>query len=266
MLELAERLGSRDARDRPLRPRARRRRRAGGRHGHAAVEGRARRDQGPELRALGALARVARAAALSAWRDAQARRFASSRGRPASWSRAGPTHRTCAFWPAPASRPSSSATAAWEAGPARSYDSDGRTLGRHDGAHGFTVGQRHGLGIGGGAPLYVLATDAHANTVTVGAREQLLTHTIGVREMTLHRDGSCVDAVQAALPRQAGGLPSERLAAAGAARASDGRSRAAPRAHGGRPAGLPVRRRADRRSRHDRRVALPPAGRCGGPG
>ncbi len=74
--------------------------------------------------------------------------------------------------------------------------SDGRTLGRHDGAHGFTVGQRRGLGIGGGAPLFVLATDAHANTVTVGAREQLLTHTIGVREMTLHRDGSCVDAVK----------------------------------------------------------------------
>ena len=39
-------------------------------------------------------------------------------------------------------------------------------LGEHRGAHRFTVGQRRGLGIGGGTPLYVLATDADANTVT----------------------------------------------------------------------------------------------------
>ena len=44
----------------------------------------------------------------------------------------------------------------------------GRPRRRH---HHFTVGQRRGLGVGGaGEPLYVLATDARANTVTVGAR------------------------------------------------------------------------------------------------
>ena len=37
--------------------------------------------------------------------------------------------------------------------------SPGEVLGEHAGAHTFTVGQRHGLGIGGGEPLYVLATD-----------------------------------------------------------------------------------------------------------
>ena len=36
---------------------------------------------------------------------------------------------------------------------------DGRTLGRHDGVHHFTVGQRKGLGIATGEPLYVIATD-----------------------------------------------------------------------------------------------------------
>ena len=51
-------------------------------------------------------------------------------------------------------------------------DQEGKVLGEHAGAHVFTVGQRHGLGIGGTAPLYVLATDTRANTVTVGPRER----------------------------------------------------------------------------------------------
>jgi len=73
---------------------------------------------------------------------------------------------------------------------------DGRTLGSHGGSHGFTIGQRRGLGIGGGEPLFVLATDARTNTVTVGARERLLTSAVAVRDVTLHRDGACIDAVK----------------------------------------------------------------------
>lgn len=92
-------------------------------------------------------------------------------------------------------------------------DRDGRVLGEHRGAHTVTIGQRHGLGIGGGVagasgaggrslagatsgPLYVIATDARANTVTVGAREHLRTSRFGVRDVTLHRDAGCVDAVK----------------------------------------------------------------------
>lgn len=74
--------------------------------------------------------------------------------------------------------------------------SDGEVLGSHRGAHSFTVGQRHGLGIGGGEPLYVLATDTTANTVTVGAREELRTQTIAIRDAVLHRDGDRVDAMK----------------------------------------------------------------------
>lgn len=44
---------------------------------------------------------------------------------------------------------------------------DGRVLGRHDGVELFTIGQRHGLGIGGGQPFYVLTKDMHGHTVTV---------------------------------------------------------------------------------------------------
>lgn len=45
---------------------------------------------------------------------------------------------------------------------------DGRILGQHDGIHQFTVGQRKGLGIAVGAPLYVIALDVARNAVIVG--------------------------------------------------------------------------------------------------
>jgi tRNA-specific 2-thiouridylase len=83
--------------------------------------------------------------------------------------------------------------------PGAIVDRDGRELGEHGGVHTVTVGQRHGLGIGGGAgegPLYVIATDARANTVTVGPRLQLLTDTVNVRDVTLHRDAARIDAVK----------------------------------------------------------------------
>lgn len=75
-------------------------------------------------------------------------------------------------------------------------DGDGQVLGEHPGSHLFTVGQRHGLGIGGRDPLYVLATDAAQNTVTVGPRERLLARGLEVREVTLHREGATVDGVR----------------------------------------------------------------------
>jgi tRNA-specific 2-thiouridylase len=78
-------------------------------------------------------------------------------------------------------------------------DRDGRTLGEHGGLHTVTVGQRRGLGISGGqvgGPLYVIATDARANTVTVGPREQLRTGSVRVRDVTLHCDGARVDGVK----------------------------------------------------------------------
>jgi tRNA-specific 2-thiouridylase len=75
-------------------------------------------------------------------------------------------------------------------------DLKGRRLGTHRGAHAFTVGQRHGLGIGGPEPLYVLRTDPRADTVTVGPREALLTSTVAVRDVTLRRPGARVDGVK----------------------------------------------------------------------
>ncbi len=71
-------------------------------------------------------------------------------------------------------------------------DRAGAVVGRHDGHHGFTVGQRKGLHVQAEQPLYVLATDARANTVTVGAREDLATRTVRVRGLRLHGEPDAV--------------------------------------------------------------------------
>ncbi|MBM3774051.1 MAG: tRNA 2-thiouridine(34) synthase MnmA [Acidobacteria bacterium] len=51
--------------------------------------------------------------------------------------------------------------------------SRGQKLGHHRGVHRFTVGQRRGLGIAAGAPLYVIATDPRSARVTVGGEQEL---------------------------------------------------------------------------------------------
>lgn len=59
-------------------------------------------------------------------------------------------------------------------------DAGGAVLAEHDGVHGFTVGQRKGLGIAGpgpdGRPRYVTGIDAEAGTVTVGDAAELDVH------------------------------------------------------------------------------------------
>lgn len=57
-------------------------------------------------------------------------------------------------------------------------DLDGRVVGRHKGAVCYTLGQRKGLGIALGAPVYVCRKDMARNTVTVGPHEALFTKTL----------------------------------------------------------------------------------------
>jgi tRNA-uridine 2-sulfurtransferase len=97
-------------------------------------------------------------------------------------------------------------------------DRAGRTVGRHRGHHNFTVGQRRGIGVSAPEPLYVLATDAAANTITVGTEEDLKTRTVQVRDAVLHRDGARVDSVRLryhsrALPASVGEAAAGRHAA-----------------------------------------------------
>ncbi len=94
-------------------------------------------------------------------------------------------------------------------------DRSGRAIGRHRGHHHFTVGQRRGIRVSAEEPLYVLATDAVANTVTVGSRSELLARGVRLRDATLHRGGSEVDAVR--LRYRSRPVPA-RLTAAGTGR------------------------------------------------
>lgn len=52
-------------------------------------------------------------------------------------------------------------------------DREGHELGRHEGIHRFTIGQRKGLGLSTGIPLYVVGIDAEDASVTVGPRADL---------------------------------------------------------------------------------------------
>ncbi|MEP1207635.1 MAG: tRNA 2-thiouridine(34) synthase MnmA [Rhizobiaceae bacterium] len=60
---------------------------------------------------------------------------------------------------------------------------DGRLLGRHEGIIHFTVGQRRGIGIATGEPVYVISIDAKSATVTVGPREALATRRLELRDV-----------------------------------------------------------------------------------
>src|SRR5437588_7050637 len=50
---------------------------------------------------------------------------------------------------------------------------NGDIIGRHDGVHNFTIGQRKGLGFAAGKPLYVLSIDPEKNRVVVGEDDVL---------------------------------------------------------------------------------------------
>ncbi len=81
-------------------------------------------------------------------------------------------------------------------GPGEIVGLDGRVLGRHDGHERFTVGQRRGLRIAVGDPLYVVRKDAATNRVTVGPRTALATREVMLRDAGLSRPGPAVDRVR----------------------------------------------------------------------
>jgi tRNA-specific 2-thiouridylase len=72
----------------------------------------------------------------------------------------------------------------WSPEPGPVLDADGRRVGEHDGAAGFTVGQRKGLGVALGEPRYVSVVDAAANTIVLGRREDLETRRIPLDDGT----------------------------------------------------------------------------------
>jgi tRNA-uridine 2-sulfurtransferase len=74
-------------------------------------------------------------------------------------------------------------------------DLDGRVLGRHHGVIHFTVGQRRGIGIAAGYPLYVVRLEAERRRVVVGPREALTTRKILLRDVNWIGEGDIEEAL-----------------------------------------------------------------------
>ncbi|HPY76697.1 MAG TPA: tRNA 2-thiouridine(34) synthase MnmA [Anaerohalosphaeraceae bacterium] len=67
-------------------------------------------------------------------------------------------------------------------------DTAGNVLGQHEGIFRYTIGQRRGLGIAGGSPLYVVRIDPQSNTVVLGGKEDLLG-----KKMRIHQINWLID-------------------------------------------------------------------------
>jgi len=83
------------------------------------------------------------------------------------------------------------------AGPGDIVHLDGRVLGRHAGVTGYTVGQRRGLNVAVGEPLYVVAIDSDRREVVVGPREALLTPALALTETNWLGDAPSIEAAAA---------------------------------------------------------------------
>lgn len=68
--------------------------------------------------------------------------------------------------------------------PGKFVDSEGRVMGDHRGIANYTIGQRRGLGIGGGPPLYVIRIDAEHNQIVLGGDEALFSAGAVIRDLT----------------------------------------------------------------------------------
>lgn len=70
---------------------------------------------------------------------------------------------------------------------------DGRVLGRHPGVVGYTIGQRRGLNVAVGEPLFVVRIDPDSHRVVVGPREALLTGSLTLEETNWLGDQPSLD-------------------------------------------------------------------------
>ncbi len=69
---------------------------------------------------------------------------------------------------------------------------DGKVIGQHGGIHNFTVGQRKGLGVATGSPLYVIEVNGAKRQVIVGRDEELWSRTLRATKLNwIAVDGVC---------------------------------------------------------------------------
>jgi tRNA-specific 2-thiouridylase len=77
--------------------------------------------------------------------------------------------------------------------------SEGETLGQHEGLPFYTIGQRKGLGVSAGQPLFVLRKDVEQNALVVGSREELGQTALVVRDVNWVAGAPPVEPVQGAV-------------------------------------------------------------------
>ena len=129
-----------------------------------------------------------------------------------------------------------------------------RSSGAHHGFHHFTVGQRKGLGVAAAEPLYVLRTEASANRVVVGSRDELAVDRVAGPRRAPAPAGRRGRRRAAALPLPRRALP-RREARGRAPPLAGARTRRAVLRRGAGPVRVPAARRRDRRLGDDHRVA-----------
>ena len=155
------------------------------------ARGRAR----PELFLVRHHARAARHLALSARRTRRSPRRATSRANSGWRLPTSTTARTSASCPTGHYADVIERLKPGAAEPGSIVDLDGRVLGSHSGIIHFTIGQRRGLGVAAGAPLYVVRLDAERRQVVVGPRAALRTSRILLRDVNWIGEGSIEEAL-----------------------------------------------------------------------
>jgi tRNA-specific 2-thiouridylase len=68
--------------------------------------------------------------------------------------------------------------------PGETVDARGGILGHHQGIAFYTIGQRHGLGLASGKPLYVIGIEPENNRIVLGEEQELYSHRITARKVT----------------------------------------------------------------------------------
>lgn len=73
----------------------------------------------------------------------------------------------------------------------------GELIGRHEGIHRFTIGQRKGLGVATGQPAYVVKIDVESGTVWLGEEKHLYRHQLRVKDLNLFRNLKSGESIKA---------------------------------------------------------------------
>jgi tRNA-specific 2-thiouridylase len=94
--------------------------------------------------------------------------------------------------------------------PGEVVDRSGSAVGRHDGAAGFTIGQRRGVGVSGSGPRYVTAVHPEAGTLVVGERVELESRAV-VADDVIWRGGAVARRVRAQVRYRAPAVPASAV-------------------------------------------------------